>query len=222
MANQEQLDLLGQSVEVWNQWREEHPDIMIDLWGANLSNANFSGVNFSGAYLYEAFLMESNLSGATLSRADLRGADLSDANLSGANLYGATLIGTNLSGATLVDCSIHGISAWGIQLDGTRQENLLITNYGEPTITVDNLEVAQFIYLLLNHKKLRNVLNAVTERGVLLLGRCGGGGLEILHAVAAKLREEHYLPIIFDFERLPERDYTETVKTLAGLSRFIM
>ena len=227
MANQEQLDLLGQSVEVWNQWREEHPDIMIDLWGANLSNANFSGVNFSGAYLYEAFLMESNLSGAnlsgaTLSRADLRGADLSDANLSGANLYGAMLIGTNLSGATLVDCSIHGISAWGIQLDGTRQENLLITNYGEPTITVDNLEVAQFIYLLLNHKKLRNVLNAVTERGVLILGRFGGGGQEVLQAIAAKLREEKYLPIIFDFERPQDRNYTETVKTLAGLARFII
>src|ERR1700730_16004916 len=66
----------------------------------------------------------------------------------------------------------------------------------EPIITVDDLEVAQFIYLLLNHQKLRNVLNAVTERGVLLLGRFGGGGLEVLQAVAVKLREAQYLPII--------------------------
>jgi hypothetical protein len=90
------------------------------------------------------------------------------------------------------------------------------------SITVDDLEVAQFIYLLLNHKKLRNVFNAVTERGVLLLGRFGGGGLEVLQAVADRLREEKYLPIIFDFDRPQNRNYTETVKTLAGLSRFIV
>lgn len=77
-------------------------------------------------------------------------------------------------------------------------------------------------YLLLNHKKLRNVLNAITEQGVLLLGRFGGSGLGVLQAVAAKLREENYLPIIFDFERPRARNYTETVKTLAGLSRLII
>src|SRR5439155_8596351 len=85
-----------------------------------------------------------------------------------------------------------------------------------------DLEIAQFIYLLLNHKKLRNVINSVTGRGVLLLGRFGGGGLEVLQAIAAKLRGENYLPIIFDFERPQDRDYTETVKTLAGLARFVI
>ena len=57
---------------------------------------------------------------------------------------------------------------------------------------------------------------------VLLLGRFGGGSLEVLQAVAARLREDKYLPIIFDFERPRDRNYTETVKTLAGLSRFII
>jgi hypothetical protein len=109
-----------------------------------------------------------------------------------------------------------------VQLEGAKQDSLVITHPNEPTITVDNLEVAQFVYLLLNHKKLRAVLNAVTERGVLLLGRFGGGGLEVLQAIAAKLREEKYLPIIFDFERPQGRNYTETIKTLAGLSRFII
>src|SRR5215208_3685207 len=87
---------------------------------------------------------------------------------------------------------------------------------------VDDLEVAQFIYLLLNHRKLRKVLNAITERGVLILGRLGGGGLEVLEAIAAKLRGLKYLPIIFDFERPAYRNYTETVKTLVGLSRFVI
>jgi hypothetical protein len=109
-----------------------------------------------------------------------------------------------------------------VKLEGATQDDLIITPLGEPIISVDDLEVAQFIYLLLNHKKLRNVLNAVTERGVLILGRFGGGGLEVLQAIAAKLREENYLPIIFDFERPQDRNYTETVKTLVGLSRFVI
>ncbi len=237
MTNQEQPDLftqlkeginlLHQGVEAWNEWREKHPEIMPMLYEANLDTCNFPGINFSGAYLVgvhlrAAKLKGANLKGAHLSRADLWGTDLSEADLTGADLSGATLINTNLSRATLVDCSVYGISAWGVQLDGARQENLLVTDYGESSITVDNLEVAQFIYLLLNHKKLREVLNAVTERGVLILGRFGGGGIKVLQAIAAKLREENYLPIIFDFDRPQDRNYTETVKTLAGLSRFII
>jgi hypothetical protein len=104
------------------------------------------------------------------------------------------------------------------------QSSLFITDFpsNEPAITVDDLEVAQFIYLLLNHQKLRNVLNAVTAKGVLILGRFGGGGLEVLQAIAAKLRAMGYLPMIFDFERPQAHDYTETVKTLIGLVRFVI
>ena len=207
------------------------------LSGANLSKADLSGANASGANLSKADLRKANLSGADLSGADLSGQNFSDENFSGANLSRANLsranlrganlsrtllIETNFTEATLTDCIIYGIAAWNVQLEGAKQDNLTITPDDEPVITVDDLEVAQLVYLLLNHKKLRNVLNAVTERGVLLLGRFGGGGLEVLQAVAAKLREAKYLPIIFDFDRPSDRNYTETVKTLAGLSRFII
>jgi hypothetical protein len=55
MANQEYLDILKQGVEVWNKWREEHPDeVEIDLSGADLGKAKLSLVqprrNNSGAY----------------------------------------------------------------------------------------------------------------------------------------------------------------------------
>ena len=198
-----------------------------DLGDADLRKANLRGANLSQASLGGANLSQADLSRANLSGADLRGVSLSGANLSGADLSGADLsrvilVETDLTGAILNGCSIHGISVWNVQLEGAKQNDLLITASGESKITVDDLEVAQFIYLLLNHKKLRNTLNAVTERGVLLLGRFGGGGLEMLQAVAAKLREEKYLPIIFDFERPHDRNYTETVKTLVGLSRFII
>jgi uncharacterized protein YjbI with pentapeptide repeats len=209
-----------------------------DLSGADLNNARLppksivAEATLTGTSLREVDLSGVDLSRKDLSRADLTGANLKQANLTDTILQGATLTNANLSGALLVrtnlenaaldGCSVYGVSVWDVRLEGASQISLNISGENEPIITVDDLEVAQFIYLLLNHKKLRNVLNAVTKRGVLLLGRFGGGGLEVLQAIAAKLREEQYLPIIFDFERPEDRNYTETVKTLAGLARFVI
>ncbi|MCP4143638.1 MAG: pentapeptide repeat-containing protein, partial [Chloroflexi bacterium] len=39
MANEEQLAILKQGVDVWNQWREKYPDVVIDLKEANLEGA---------------------------------------------------------------------------------------------------------------------------------------------------------------------------------------
>ncbi len=206
-----------------------------DLSKANLSQANLSYADLSFANLREANLNQAYLQEAFLREADLREADLREANLIGANLYitdlrEADLSEANLGWTTLTDadlrktnltgCFIYGVSAWDLKLEGAKQSGLIIAK--EPTVTVDNIEVAQFIHLLLNHKGLRNVLNAVTEKGVLILGRFVDGGLELLQAIAAKLRDSGYLPIIFDFEKPEARNYTETIKTLAGLSRFVI
>ena len=56
MANEEQLAILKQDADTWNEWRKKNPEAMIDL-------------------------SRTNLSGADLSKADLSGADLSGANL---------------------------------------------------------------------------------------------------------------------------------------------
>jgi uncharacterized protein YjbI with pentapeptide repeats len=204
-----------------------------DLSGANLSGVDFSGTNLSGvdfSYVNPSEVNLSrvkNLSGAilsgwNLSGVNLSGADLSGANLSEADLTRGTLVKTDLKGTTLTGCRIYGISVWGTNLEGAKQWNLNISEANESAIMVDNLEVAQFVYLLLNHRNLRIVLNAITERGVLILGRFGEGGLEVLEAIAAKLRESKYQPFIFDFDRPDDRNYTETVKTLVGLSRFVI
>ena len=193
-----------------------------NLGRANLSGAYLGGANLRGAYLRGANLRGADLSGAYLGGANLHKADFSRADLHEADLSRATLVETNLTGATLSRCSIYGISAWNVELEGAKQDSLVITPSNEPIITVDNLKVAQFIYLLLNNQELRDVLNSVTERGVLLLGRFSDGGLEMLQAIAAKLRAMNYLPMLFDFDRPDNRDYTETVKTLVGLSRFVI
>jgi len=53
----------------------------------------------------------------------------------------------------------YGISAWKLKgLQTAKQSNLIITYWGIPVVTVDNLEVAQFIYLLLHSEKIRDVI----------------------------------------------------------------
>jgi hypothetical protein len=76
MANQEQLDILKQGVQVWNVWRAKNSAVQIDLSGANLSDAHLFGANLSFADLMGADLRYANLMGA-----DLRYAHLSDAYL---------------------------------------------------------------------------------------------------------------------------------------------
>jgi hypothetical protein len=198
-----------------------------NLFGANLSQAKLNGAHLEWAHLSWANLFGADLSQAKLSEVNLSRADLSQADLSQADLSGTTVMNTTLTGTILTGCAISGISAGSLRLEGATQDHLIITPDYEPAIAVDDVEVAQFISLLLNHKTLRNGLHIVTKRGVLLLGRFGDGGLEVLQALATRLREEKYLPILFDLDRpydrnSTDRDFIETVKTLAGLSRFII
>ena len=88
---------------------------------------------------------------------------------------------------------------------------------------MDNLEVAQFIYLLLNNTKIRNVINTITSKGVLILGRFADPQRKaVLDGLREKLREFDLLPMVFDFDCPTDKDYTETVQTLAGMSMFVI
>jgi hypothetical protein len=224
-----------------------------NLSGANLIGANLNGANLNGAYLSGANLSGANLSGAKLSGARqtggtvggayLGGGTLSGANLIGAKLIGANLIGANLTSADLTDadlsrtslvetdftnatitgCRTYGASAWNVTLVGTVQHNLVITKEGEPVVTVDDLEVGQFICLVLNNTKIRNVINTITSKGVLILGRFSDPKRKsVLDGLREGLRNFDLLPIVFDFDRPTDKDYTETVQTLAGMSMFVI
>jgi hypothetical protein len=129
---------------------------------------------------------------------------------------------TNLTETTLTGCRIYGISAWSLKLEGTKQQNLNVSDYGEPDIMVDNLEVAQFVYLLLHNEKIRDVIDTIGEKGVLILGRFTEERKAVLDAIRDRLRELGFVPMMFDFERPTQRDFTGTIKTLAGMSRFVI
>lgn len=112
-----------------------------------------------------------------------------------------------------------------MELEGEFEEqtDLLITREADPVITVDNIKVAQIIYLILNNEEIRDVLNTLTSKSVLILGRFTIPERKvILNALKNKLREYNLLPIVFDFDRPTDKDFTETIKTLAGLYYFVI
>ena len=204
-----------------------------DLAHADLNYAYLYKANLRKANLREANLKEANLTGADLSEADLRGATLIKADLGYANLCGADLRGANLSRASFVNTrvehtkvsgsKVYGISVWDLQGEFEEPKDLILTQEGDPVITVDNIEVAQFIYLILNNETIRSVINTLTSKSVLILGRFAIPERKaILDALKVKLREYNLLPIVFDFDRPTDKDFTETIKTLAGMSYFVI
>ena len=245
--NADHLKMLRQGADVWNAWRRKvssganirEPDLFAaelrgadlagtDLGGADLSNANLSKADLSSADLNQAdlcgaSLCEANLNRAYLVRADLTASNLSKADLSEAILFAARLVGTDLRGANLTGSRIYGISAWGLKLDEyTKQQNLVVTRDDEPEITVDNIEVAQFVYLLLNNDKIRSVIDTITTKMVLILGRFTPERRAVLDALRNELRQRNYLPMLFDYNKPGARDITETVSLLARMARFVV
>jgi uncharacterized protein YjbI with pentapeptide repeats len=112
MANEEQLEILKQGMEVWNKWRKENRKVNINLdhaslRGANLSGYNLNGANLNGADLHKADLSEASLTRAHLSNANLRKADLREANLSMASLHLAHLSEADLRGANLAEADLR-------------------------------------------------------------------------------------------------------------------
>jgi hypothetical protein len=199
-----------------------------DLRQATLREANLHGANLRQAKLMRADLAEADLAGANLAGARLSGANLRRANLSGANLSGASLafaslVDADITHADLTGCRIYGASAWNLKLNsGTSQQDLIITPENEPDVTVDNIEIAQFVYLLLHSAKIRDLIDTIGNKGVLLLGRFTEGRIAVLERLRAELRERRYLPIVFNFDKPQTKDFTETVRLLAGLSRFVI
>lgn len=201
-----------------------------NLCNVSAPDAYFTQSDFQDALLCEARLYQTNLNQADFTNANLSHAELAlascfetnfqGANLTNASLVGATFVRTNFNMATINDTFIYGVSAWDVQKENLLQQNLIIND--EPRITVDDIEVAQFMYLMLNNDNIRNVLGTIAKKGVLILGRFTPERKKILDAIREKLRELDFLPMMFDFEKVSSKDFTETIKVMAGMSRFVI
>jgi len=218
-----------------------------NLAGAELGNADLRGADLRGAklgesILYRANLEEADLTGAQLCNADLRGAnlkgadlsyadfdvaDLSAADLRGANLCGAKLMGTrlvasNFQKANLTGCRIHGALIWNAKLKDARQFNIVVTPPGEPAVTVDGLEVAQFIQLLLRNKQLRDMVDPAASKFALILGDFTSERTKILDGIRNVLRDGNYVPVSLDFGTHGSRDIKDSLSALAHIAGLVI
>jgi len=193
-----------------------------ELRRARLVEANLRGAVLSEANLFAADLSQADLGKAFLCGADLRRAILTQANLIQADLSQAILVDTQIDKANISGSLVYGVNVWDLKGEFAEQKDLIITREEDPVITVDNIKIAQFIYLILNNEEIRDVINTLTSKSVLILGRFTPERKAVLDALRNKLREYDLLPIVFDFERSENRDFTETIKTLAGLAYFVI
>ena len=128
--------------------------------------------------------------------------------------------GANLEGSKMQGSLVYGVSAWDLKLTGAIQSELRVSSDG--TVTVDNLELAQFISLLLSGDKICEVIDTVTSKVVLVLGRFTRERKAVLDAIRHRLRASNYVPVVFDFTASASRDTTETIRTLAHMARFVI
>ncbi|MGH9928939.1 MAG: pentapeptide repeat-containing protein, partial [Pyrinomonadaceae bacterium] len=209
-----------------------------NLRGATLHHGDFRGAVFlDGAYLAHANLREANFARAkmieaTLSQADLTktrfdGADLTQANLSDAILDETSLLGTNLQDAFIAGCFIRRPKTD----DKTNQLGLCVDvhvawdrprgemiKFDEP----NDIRVAQFHSIVDEHGSVGKLLAATTNRVVLILGRFLPRRKKVLERLAKALLDRGKIPVIFDFPSPEDREVSDTVRFIAGMSEFIV
>lgn len=201
--------------------------VRVDGYGVRLAGANLVGADLRGAKFFRADLSRASLGEANLAGAALIETNLREANFSGANIRRANLSNANLNRAELTDCDltgswVHGINVWGPVGLPRAQNELVITPIGQPQVTVDDLEVAQFMYLMLSNEKVRKVIDTVTSKVVLILGRFTDERKAVLDALRTELRVRNLSPVLFDFEPSANQDITDTVTLLARMARFVI
>ncbi len=101
MANEEHVALVRSGVEAMSSFAREHPDVLLDLEGADLAGLVLRDARLNAAKMAGANLEGADLREARLNAADLRNCNLRNANLSGATLHRADLTGSDLRGATI-------------------------------------------------------------------------------------------------------------------------
>lgn len=216
MADEEQLAILRQGVEAWNESRQATGPMRRDLSGAdlrkstlpnadlsftnlkstNLSRSNLSGADFSGASLTHADLTKSRLDKAKFSGADvnlvllnnaiLEEADLSRANFPNSKLNDASLKSANLSETDLRGSQIIKANLNGANLNKAKLQNSDLSN---SDLSAANLSEAQ---LHRTNLKGANLIGANLSGAKLIRTNLSGADLSGADLFETQLTEAHF------------------------------
>ena len=181
-------DLLQTAPEDWNAWRDEHPDLRIDLAKADLSGQDLQGINLQNARLDKARLVKTNLSGSDLSGASLRRVNARKAVLVGARLRGADLAMSNLLEADLAEADLYKADLREARLTGA---NLATAGLVRADLLGAQLHKANFTGALLSE----TVFADTTLNSVRGLDTCRHRGPSIMDLRTLQLSGN--LPLVF-------------------------
>ncbi|WP_447788374.1 pentapeptide repeat-containing protein [Pseudomonas farris] len=185
--------------------------------GCNLDRSDFGSGTLSSANFFECSGTE-----ISLFDSDLTNTTFQDTTLSSCDMTYAKLVRTKFIRSNLSEVKIYGVSVWDVLTDGSKISGLVITPDDQGKITVDDFDIAQFLYLVLENKRLRRVIESVTGKMVLILGCFSLDRKKILDALKIKLRESGFIPVLFDFDRPAGRNLEEVVGLLAHMSCFVL
>ncbi len=205
----------------------------VDFYKCQFERATFEGViettsfyeaNFRRSTFYNAIIQDVDFTGSIFNNAVFTNCDLKNVVL-----YCASLVYCDFFKGSISDSSVYGANVWNINISETKQSNLIVEAYSEVSekerygvVTVDDIELAQFINLILNNNKVANVFNTMSSKIVLILGRFTTERKAILDLMRTELRNRNYSPILFDFEKPIQKDLTGTVIALSQMSGFII
>ncbi|MEM7217623.1 MAG: pentapeptide repeat-containing protein [Pseudomonadota bacterium] len=210
----------------------------VELGGADLQKARLKDTVFRSANLERADLRSlwagfaifsrANLAGADLSGSDFvsasfRRANLTDTRFDGANLRFVSMVEARVQGASFAGAQVYGISAWSLKGEPGDQRRMIIRADKESVATtVDDLDTAQFLFLLRDNPKFADVIDTASSRVVLILGRFAPRHKRILEGVKDHLLRKNFVPVLFDFNKPASRDLTETIASLAHMACFVV
>jgi hypothetical protein len=211
----------------------------IKCYETNFHEADILAADCEKAQFYRCDVRFAQFCQSDLSEVDLRecimmNCDFTGANLSGANLEMSSIVQCNFDRAALVGCRVFGTGVWDSSFANAEQANLEVRAYNlyspdaammkylvgqsePPSFIVDDIELAQFLYLLYNNSKIRKIIDTVSSKAVLLIGRFALEQHNGLLRLKDKLRSLGFVPIVFDTDKPRNRDTLETVSTLAHL-----
>jgi len=182
LFNKEQLEILLNCSKIkntteWNKWRDNHPQIEVNLQGAPLDNT----------YLKNANLHHANLKDASLNNVDLENSQLYFANLENANLLHANLRNTKLSYANLKKTFWLGSNLNFAELNNAdlKEARVIFTSFQGAILIEVNLECSEFNN---NNLSNTNLMKAILKNTKLVEVNLEGTDLTGANLEGASLR----------------------------------
>lgn len=196
---------------------------MVIFISINCEGSNFTNSTITNTFLNGSDLRKVNFYGSKIIMSNLIKCNLEEAKFENCFLSGSNLTSSNLNESIIKNSTIFGTSVWNITTKGSFQENLTITNgYDDAVITIDNIEIASFIYLVIDNTKVTSAIDTITNKMVLILGRFTPERKDVLEYLKMNLRKKDLVPILFDFDKPKHRDLTETVGLIGRMSKLII